>query len=180
MFPRDCLMSCRPVSRATLRRGREKAHAYHARQWCSRVLFVSPSSPFLRRCGRRLPLHSSAYRRLGRWQVVPASALCGVHRRYALGAWPRGCRSPAIPPPRSAPQVVTAADAAPRWCAGRQVDRQLHLDDRCRFQDPHDRAGSKDDQAADLGHGGAGALPHHQQHLLPRRARHHRRVRCDE
>ena len=48
---------------------------------------------------------------------------------------------------------------------------------RCgRTENPDDRARRQDDQAANLGHCGPGALPHDQQHLLPRRARHHRRV----
>jgi len=68
---------------------------------------------------------------------------------------------------------------APALC-GRQVDGQLHLDNWRGLQDPDDRARWKNHQAADLGHGGPGALPHDQQHLLPRRARHHRRVRCDQ
>ena len=46
-----------------------------------------------------------------------------------------------------------------------------------RAEDPHDRTRQEDDQAADLGHRRAGALPHDLEHLLPRRARHHRRVR---
>ena len=48
---------------------------------------------------------------------------------------------------------------------------------RARAEDPHDRTRQEDDQAADLGHRRAGALPHDLEHLLPRRARHHRRVR---
>ena len=49
---------------------------------------------------------------------------------------------------------------------------------RCgRTENPDDRARRQDDQAANLGHCGPGALPHDQQHLLPRRSRHHRRVR---
>ena len=45
-----------------------------------------------------------------------------------------------------------------------------------RAEDPHDRTRQEDDQAADLGHRGPGALPHHHQQLLPRRARYHRCV----
>ena len=45
------------------------------------------------------------------------------------------------------------------------------------FQDSHNRAARGEGEAADLGHGGPGALPHHHQHLLPRHARRHRRLR---
>ena len=44
--------------------------------------------------------------------------------------------------------------------AGRHV-RVVHLDDRRRLQDSHHPAGRQDHQAADLGHGGAGEVPHH-------------------
>ena len=45
------------------------------------------------------------------------------------------------------------------------------------LQDSHNRAARGEGEAADLGHGGPGALPHHHQHLLPRHARRHRRLR---
>ena len=45
-------------------------------------------------------------------------------------------------------------------------------------ENSHCRARRKDHQAADLGHRWAGAVPHNYQQLLPRRAWHHRCVRC--
>ena len=45
-------------------------------------------------------------------------------------------------------------------------------------ENSHCRARRKDHQAADLGHRRAGAVPHNYQQLLPRRAWHHRCVRC--
>ena len=45
-------------------------------------------------------------------------------------------------------------------------------------ENSHCRARRKDHQAADLGYRWAGAVPHNYQQLLPRRAWHHRCVRC--
>ena len=48
---------------------------------------------------------------------------------------------------------------------------------RHRLQDPDNRAGREEDQVADLGHGGTGAVPDHHHGLLPRRHGHHAGVR---
>ena len=80
-----------------------------------------------------------------------------------------------------------AWEARPAACSGRHEHAlqrccMLHA---CRRQDttllrlllqPHVLAVAALPLAVAVGHGGPGALPHHHQQLLPRRARHHRRV----
>ena len=73
-----------------------------------------------------------------------------------------------------------------QWCwqelpAG-QICRQplqweLHNNHRSRLQDQNNRVARGEGEAADLGHGGSGEVPHHHQHLLPRHTRGDRGVR---
>uniref|UniRef100_A0A452GU18 Secreted protein n=1 Tax=Gopherus agassizii TaxID=38772 RepID=A0A452GU18_9SAUR len=58
--------------------------------------------------------------------------------------------------------------------------RQLHHHHRRRFQNPDRGDQRRAGQAADLGHGGTGAIPHHHLHVLPQHPRRHHRLRCDE
>ncbi|XP_074258262.1 ras-related protein Rab-35 isoform X1 [Saimiri boliviensis] len=58
--------------------------------------------------------------------------------------------------------------------------RQLHHHDWSGFQDP-DRGDKRGEgEAADLGHGGAGALPHHHLHVLSGDPRGHCSLRCHQ
>jgi hypothetical protein len=60
----------------------------------------------------------------------------------------------------------------------RLVHAVVHHDHRHRLQDPHNRARRQARQAADMGHGGPGALPHHHHSVLPRRHGHPASLRC--
>lgn len=51
---------------------------------------------------------------------------------------------------------------------------------RHRFQNKDSGASRQEDKAPDLGHGGAGALPHHHHVVLPRRDGDHARIRHNE
>lgn len=76
-------------------------------------------------------------------------------------------------------QTLETDQAAANWRLGRRqvvlpaplqrglLHALLHHHHRHRLQDPHHRARRQARQAADLGHGGPGALPHHHHCLLP-------------
>lgn len=60
-----------------------------------------------------------------------------------------------------------------------QLHPVIHHHHRHRLQDPHHRARQQARQAANLGHGWPGTLPHHYHRLLPRRHGHSARLRRD-